>query len=332
MFNGSKLQKFALLLALIFVASAVIAGVIYAVQYGSTGFSAINFNSDSVKGGTNVDEERTEALQGISSISIEGVSEDIKLIPVETDEVKAHFYGNYSSTNADFKPELIVERTGSSLKIKIQYKPNLRVMNYRANLNLDVYIPKQFTDNLELKSTSGDIDADELILESFKYNNVSGNLNVDRINAKKATFVTVSGEVAIEGLFDSFSFDSVSGYLSSDNFESKASNLDTTSGEIKLAGNPGDITATSVSGNLALTYSSFANKIGAVTTSGEVTIKLPENAGFSLDYATISGDADCAFPITVTGNKKGNSLKGTVSSGDGTINVTTVSGNLEIQK
>lgn len=332
MFRGSKLQKAALLLALIFVASAVLAGVIFAVQYGSTGFSSINFNSENTKNSIKVDQEKVEALQGIDSISIEDVSEDIKLIPVDTNDVKAHFYGSYSSANPDAKPELIVERSGSTLKIKAQVKPNKMVINFRSNLALDVYIPKEFSGNLQVKSISGEITADELILESFVCNTTSGNLTAERIDAKKARLDTTSGEMKINGNYDNFSFNSTSGNLNSDNFTSKTSIIDTTSGEAELSGNPGDVTAKAVSGNLTFEYTAFSNNIEAGTTSGEVTIKLPENASFLLDFDTTSGDVECAFPVTVTDGKRRNDLKGTVGSGEGSVYVKTVSGSLTIQK
>ena len=331
MFKQIDLKKITLLLVLVFVATAAIACFIYFAQYGFNFSSASMFSGD-IKGGVKVDEQKTEALQSLNDISIKTVGENINIITSDTDEVKAHFYGSYFSSNKDFKPELTVVRAGDKLEIKVEYKPNIMMFTFRSNLKLDVYIPKQFAGNLESTSTSGEIAADSFTLESFTGKTTSGNLEIKLINAKEANIHTLSGETKINGTYDSFTFKSTSGNLDSTALVSKESIVDSTSGEINIAGTPGDINATSSSGNVDLEYTDFSNKVDIRTTSGEVTLKLPGSAGFNLDYSGTSGDVECAFPITVTGSRADNKLKGTVGSGEGAIKVRTTSGNLNIVK
>ena len=331
MFRNLNLRKITLLLVLVFVATAAISSFLYIAQYGFSFSSASIFPGD-IKGGVKVEEQKTEPLKGLDSIAVNTVSENINIIASDTNEIKAHFYGSYFSSNKDYKPELTVVRSGNKLEIKVEFKHIMLSVNFRSNLKLDVYIPKQYAGNLKSTSVSGEITADGFTLESFSSRTTSGNLDAKLINAKKANIHSVSGETKINGTYDSFIFESTSGNLDSTALVSKESTLNSTSGEINISGNPGDVNAATVSGNIDLGYTGFSNRLDIGTTSGEVTLKLPGNAGFNLDFSGTSGEVECAFPITVTGSKSHNKLKGTVGSGEGAIKVYTTSGNLNILK
>ena len=348
MFNESRLQKVAILLAVLFVVSGITAGAVYVVRNGVDGLfeknnnqASSSFHKDSIasfvkkdknSGKTQIDDERTETLKGLDSMSIEAVSDSIELIPVDTNEVRIHYYGSYQTSNPDYRPELVVDRSSSHLQIKIKYESGIKAVSFSGDLKLDVYIPRQYAGKLEIKSTSGKVTIDELAVDRFEYTNVSGNLNVNHIATKKASLNTTSGMVKLNGQFESFSFNTVSGEISSDDFRSLDTKLGTVSGGVKLSGQPGNINANSISGKLQLKYDTFENDIESDSVSGDVIITLPGNSSFKVDYSTASGNVDSDFPITVSGIKKGNNLKGTVGSGDHTLQVNTVSGSLKIRK
>ena len=68
------------------------------------------------------------------------------------------------------------------------------------------------------------------------------------------------------------------------------------------------------------------------TTSGEIAIKLPADAGFILGVKSQSGEINCAFPVTVTGNKNDNHLNGTVGNGSCNVSLSSTSGSINIAK
>jgi len=74
-----------------------------------------------------------------------------------------------------------------------------------------------------------------------------------------------------------------------------------------------------------LQYDESGSNINVNTTSGKTEIKLPENAGFHLDYKTNSGSGKCDIPITVSGTQKRNNLEGTVVSDSNSVNVSSTS-------
>ncbi|MDD2503242.1 MAG: DUF4097 family beta strand repeat-containing protein [Clostridia bacterium] len=335
MYNGSKYSRIFVILGVVLLVAGVLLAVSNFADFGfSKGFSfdwnfggANSENSENSK--NSIDQEGNESIKGIDAISIQTVSDNINLIPVDSDEVRAHYYGSYSATNSDYKPELVVEKSGSRLKIKINQKSNVNNFSFRSDLKLDVYIPRQFDEDIEINSTSGEVTVEVLDVDEFKYSNISGDLNAERIEAEKASLNTTSGEINISGEFEKFKFNTVSGNLVSDDLIAKESSYNTTSGEIKLSGKPGDVSAKSISGNLTYIYSDFDNDIEANTVSGEVEISLPADAGFKLDYKTASGDVRTDFEVS--GNKGEHNLKGTVGDGDGSVDVQTVSGNLTIR-
>lgn len=331
MFKAMNLQKLAILLIIVFVGAAVAAGAIFFAQYGFN-FSSNEMFSGDIKGGVKVDEEKAENLQGLSSISAETDSIGINVIPTDSDQVKAHFYGTYKSSSPDYKPEMTVEKSSGSLRIKANFKPGIMVFGFNSNLKLDVYVPKQYAGELKTASVSGEITADGLSLDRFISKTTSGSLNAERISAKVVEIDTTSGETKINGTYNSFKFNSVSGSLTSESLSSKETSIGTTSGEINVSGTPGDLKASTISGSIVLEYADYSNKIDIETTSGEVSIKLPDSAGFNLDFQSTSGEAECAFPITESGSRGDNSLKGVVGGGGNSINVNSVSGTLRITK
>ena len=72
--------------------------------------------------------------------------------------------------------------------------------------------------------------------------------------------------------------------------------------------------------------------MAVATTSGEIYVKLPADAGFILGARSVSGKINCAFPVTVTDSNQRNNLKGTVGDGKCNISLTSTSGNINIAK
>ena len=61
-------------------------------------------------------------------------------------------------------------------------------------------------------------------------------------------------------------------------------------------------------------------------------LRLPENASFSLDIKTTSGDIRTTFPVTIDGSsdRGRNSLLGNVGTGGPDIKIKTVSGDVDV--
>ena len=371
MFKGSKMKKFVLILLVVMITSFAIAGVIFVGEYGKDNFSILRNDSHPdlrPNDAVDVNEEKTEDISSINSIYVSTPSENINFIPSDASEIKAHFYGYYSTNNKEYKPEFTATVSGDELRIKVDYKPNISMLRYSSNLKLDIYLPKTYSNNLQVNTSSGSISIDEIIkLESFICKTTSGSLTAKLVNAKKADLGASSGSMKISGTYDNFNFNATSGSFNSDGITAKYASLGTSSGSIKinastdelklhstsgsltadpvsakrctlssssgritLKGAPGDVDATLTSGDIDLEYSEYDNNINIRTSSGSTGIKLPQNSEFHLKYDTSSGSGRCDFPITLNGAQVRNSIEGTVISDRNSITVKSSSGDLNI--
>jgi lia operon protein LiaG len=367
MLNKLSIKKLATVLGVIFIASGLISGVIFFMQYAESGFTLDALETYE----NNVDVKETADLLGIDTIRVETTSSDITLISDDSNEIKAHFYGGYSCSSKSFKPELIVSKDGDKLLVKVNESVNGVMLSFISNLKLDVYIPSQFAESVEVKSASGTVESGELSVKDFSVETSSGDIETDFINAENALFDTNSGEMKIKGRFTGLnakstsgdivsdtveaatskfestsgsirfngkftelSVKSTSGDISSDSVEAATSELESSSGEIAISGNLAAITAMTTSGDIILSSSEKPQTIQIKTNSGETRLKLPDSAGFKLACKSSSGEINSDFPVTVitTNGKYENEheLNGTVGDGSGSVTITSSSGDIRI--
>lgn len=366
----SKMAKLVLILLIVTVASFAIAGTIFYTQYGGNNFEVLNGDGIRPSGAVNVDEEKSQSVTGISNIYVNTTSDEINFIKTDSNELKAHFHGYYTSSSKEYKPEFTMTTSGNEIRIKVEYKPHIGVLMFNSNLKLDVYLPAGYAKNLDAHSSSGGVNIDEInSLESFICKTTSGSIKANLVNAGKAELGASSGSTSINGTFDSFDFKATSGEFDSDGITAKSASFETSSGSIRvnvtadevklhstsgeivsnrinaktcraeassgrieLKGNPGRLDAGTTSGEVELEYDEYASDINVGTSSGSVGIRLPENAEFRLGYKTSSGDSKIDFPVTVSGISGRRGIDGTVVSDRNSITVTTSSGSLNITK
>lgn len=339
--NGSAMKKVVLILIIVMFCSIAAAAVLFIADGGKDNFLS-DFGGYNVEASGNttaannekVDEEKQESISGIEYINVSDISENIKFIPVDTgDTIKAHFYGNFSSSNKNYRPTLIVSKSGNTVDIKIKYPQNKLVINFRNDFKLDIYIPKTYAENLKVATTSANTSIDEMNLKSFKYSTISGDLTANSVNSAKTELHATSGKSKINGSLGDFTFTSISGELVSDNFKAEAARIEVTSADVSLKGNPGETTYKSISGGIKLDYTEkISGGINANVTSGNINLKLPSDSEFGIEFRATSGNAKCDFPVTLNGSQDDNRLNGTVGSSSNMIKVSSISGDLSIEK
>lgn len=67
------------------------------------------------------------------------------------------------------------------------------------------------------------------------------------------------------------------------------------------------------------------------TVNGQIALRLPENAGFSLESSVVNGHVDCDFPLQLKHHSR-RSLNGTVGAGGASVEAETVNGSIAITK
>ena len=112
--------------------------------------------------------------------------------------------------------------------------------------------------------------------------------------------------------------DNVSADISVDGMQIKEFSADTVSGDVNVKGAVENFETESVSVNSTLTSTVTPREIDSDTVSGDTTITVPADSQFSIDYDSVSGELNNAFP-TKSDNNSGKWRFDTVS-GDVTIN------------
>lgn len=151
----------------------------------------------------------------------------------------------------------------------------------------------------------------------------------ESLKLEKAEISAVSADLKVEALVcDELCTNSVSGTADLEVAEAERVDVNTVSGTVRLtAKRVGKVDVDSVSGDLRFTFDRMPEKIEADAISGSVEFNLPENAGVTVDFDTVSGDLHDALGMTMV--EKGRYVSG---NGECRIDVDTTSGDLRLNR
>ncbi len=203
------------------------------------------------------------------------------------------------------------------------------------------------TDKAALSSTSGRInvklgEADEIIsnttsgslkiifdkAENVKADSTSGHISLEGSVFGNLCAETVSGGIGakIKGKTASIELESTSGDITCIAESSEKLKASSTSGDVDLkAGRADNVNAESTSGSINLSFDVAPEKIDAESTSGTIKLFLPEDAGFTAEVSTASGDFDSDFALWKNKNKY------KANDGSAEFELETTSGNIKIK-
>lgn len=172
-----------------------------------------------------------------------------------------------------------------------------------------VEIPRNAVTNyISINTAGADIEFDNINTDTLTINSFSGNANIDTVKSSYISVNNVSGKNKLSN-------------ITSDQFE-----LNCVSGDAEVEGNIDTIYLNSVSGDLDYsTYSLSTNLISINTVSGDTTITLPKNSGFTVINSSLSGEIKSGFD--------GRQIDEHYIYGDGSIEMelNSVSGSISIQ-
>lgn len=188
------------------------------------------------------------------------------------------------------KDKLVWKQSGNKLTIQF-CKPKI-VFGLNSDFPKDLVI-----------TVPNDWNASELNIDS-----VSANIDIQRLNTGKLDLVNVSGTCTLT--------------------DCSASDVDleTVSGQLNYTGSLTSVNLESVSADCFLTLNTGVRDIRMEAVSGDLTLYLPEEQGFTAEIDGISGDITTDFATTSSGGKH------TYGDGSCRIDAECVSGNIIIKK
>lgn len=244
------------------------------------------------------------------------------------------------------------------------YTGSLSASSTSGEINSDLALKLK---QCNLSCSSGDIDMNEIYAEDINVSTSSGEIIIQRAEGKRSISST-SGDIRVKGGSGDSTFSSSSGEIIVEKSQGLL-NVDTTSGDIKITDSKGEKTIETSSGEVIVEKSSgiinastasgdvrinaldgggnisttsgevkfelseLSDDINVNTSSGDVTLNLPETVSCDFSADTTSGDIKTFFDDKLSFNKDGDNAKGTVGDNpDKVIKIDTTSGEIYVKE
>ena len=294
---------------------AILIGIVL-IAFG-IGFLALNSKGYEISknkdiGSINLDEKSTEAIDSIDKIYITAPIAKVNIIPEDRDNVHVHYHGHIPN---NIKTDLVTKKVKNTLEIRTENKNHIKIGFSNFNnleIFLDVYVPNNYSKNMDIESDLGDINISDFNLDQLEIDADLGNIKVKNIDAKEIDIDADLGNVNIE------------------NINAEKIEIDCNSGNIIAKSIKGDTKAKADLGNIELSYEDFNYNLDAVSNLGSITITLPKDANFNLNAKSNLGTVKSDFPVTTT-ESSNTKLKGTVGDGGKDIILAVDLGSIKIK-
>lgn len=186
-------------------------------------------------------------------------------------------------------------------------------------------------DALKVSTTAGDVDLNiPCQTEEASFSTTSGQLRLPGLTVAEALSISsVSGNIILEtAQCQTLRVSTTSGQLALNQLAAEEADISSTSGDCGYTGTAGDLHMNTVSGCMQAGLTACPEKAEMSSVSGHLTLALPENPGFTVEYSTVSGAFSSDFPVTHLGKEHHMSY----GNGQGVLNFHTTSGDIFIEK
>lgn len=310
----------------------IILGIIVGIAvFAASGFkfSAFVTTDDRVK------KEYEIQRQDAVSLSISTIASDVVLKESDNETVKISCY---ESDRISYNTSV------NDATLKIEEKDNRKWYEFLLpfinikDTPLVVELPKDGWENVNLSTSSSNIDADSFDCSDFSADTTSGEIYLSGISAENEIKLdTTSGDIILKNAdAKTIHSESTSGDIYLSDIKNAALQVSSTSGEISLSGgsNISSLSADATSGDIDI-RSLIADSIGIDTTSGEIelsyvdanTYKITSTSG-DIDGTIIGDETSVTF---FTDTTSGDVSVPYPSMGDKTFTAETVSGDIEVR-
>jgi len=278
---------------------------------GSTGF--FRFIGNSMESKLTIQKDENIELNTINKINLDFSSSNI--IVQTTNEPNIRVVQMSASTLTDGE-KFTVSKTDNEVTIKRSNSQKLfSIFNFgKLQEKIELYIPEIYNNDLDLRSSSGNIEfISDISLGNINCNASSGNLvSENNITAKAINLTASSGNLSLNS-------------LTSNNYKFRAS-----SGNIRINSLSGSGDLQTSSGNIHVEYKNITEHLNATVGSGNINLVIPKGLSFEFNGICSSGNIKSNFDLNYK-NKDGNEATAKIGSGPyKQIDVKTSSGNISI--
>ena len=254
---------------------------IFKFNFGANGF---NFNDSSASKDYTINDN-------INEININLNSQHIKVINYDGQDLKVQVKSHNSMSG-----ELLETENENKLVLNTKY-------DTPDNASILVSIPSSFNHRGTLKiiTSSGDMNVSKISIDTLNLSTASGDIDVSNLNLSYLNLTNSSGDIK---------FNTITAL--------NETKLSSSSGDIVGSGSLGTVNGSTASGDINLQFKDSLSNTSLSSASGSISLSLPKDIGYKINYKTVSGSLDSS-------NRE-------LSFGDESslINVDTVSGDLNI--
>ncbi len=278
--------------------------------------------------------------KSVTSVRVNWIAGDVKIL--KSSDHSIHI--EQSATNdLPEKNRFTSSIENGTLIIKDNSEANWRFF-FSESTNLNLYCPDQYFDSVSLSCTSGSISGENLQaksldvgstsadlavsgkFETVSLKSVSGAITGENLKANSLSAKTTSGDINLSGAVDSVTFSSTSGKINGENLQTKSLDAGSTSGDMNVTGTFDTLSLKSVSGKMNAFCNQMPKTIVSASTSGDVSLNLPQNDGFTVSFHSTSGKLRSDFALQQNDEER------VYKNGSGKIKVQTVSGGLTLHQ
>ncbi len=239
------------------------------------------------------------------------------------------------SAHGELKEDHQLKLSGSDGTLRIKWGKDLLFFNIFENRRKDltVEVPQAVAEALEelsCSNTSGQITVSGFTAKEMNVSSTSGDVELKNLKLSEDLDAnTTSGKVSVENtaLSGEVNVSTTSGEISLSSVQAEKANLDTVSGAVSYNGSAREFDASTVSAAVRAELLSCPEEADLDSVSGCLTLVIPENSGFEVDYSSVSGNFTSDFPVTMSSGKSG---RAKYSSGSASFQFSTTSGDMQV--
>lgn len=309
--------------------------------------------------------EKSYGFKRDGRVTLQNVSGDVIVRGSKDDQVKITATHAGVAKN-DLNEVVHITQTNGDIRIATRAGKSFGIFRSTTSVRYELLIP--ISAHVKIETTSANVEISDMggalevktvsgtikilsVKDNVKCKTISGDIYLKDIQGI-ADLKTTSGDIHIHHLDGSIEAESVSGDMDLKNIDGEV-DLKTTSGDVSISGMKGSLEAESVSGDIDQKSLSEINEIEIETISGDISAQgvlvpngsyilgshsgdikfaAPHESNFELLTKTSNGDIDCDFDLkgyVIIDRKQ---LQGIVGKGGSSLNISTFSGNIHINK
>ena len=288
--------------------------------------------------------EEEISLGSISEVKTNLSSANIYVYPSESEQIEVRYFGPESEEK---DPKVRIESDNQQITITQDFAFSLFQI-ITTERRVEIYLPSEYQESIDfscasgdvkltgdytfenmiISLSSGDVSAEDIETKNTEVRLISGDLNI--LSLKTDTYLTESrsGEIRFTELNGNGKINCTSGDIRIENIVSEF-DIYAASGDIFLGNLSGQGKINCISGDINVEVQESLGDLDISTTSGEVTVKLSEDAGYLFEGDCVAGDIRSDFALKYNNDNHASGEIG--ADNDFELSIKTTAGDISLQ-